>query len=171
MPFKRNNRPWNRGLSGLEAGWTPERRQRASDRQRERVLENPDKYHIMHRSGPQPDSWITGPDPEVKEHRRRWSRAKAQARFWSQEWTILWEDYLDLLKTAPAEWGRDADDLNLTRVDTRKGWHIWNVRLMRRIDAMRRPTKGKKRVRPAGKGSKQKGIKWNRGGRSKHDHE
>ena len=169
MPFKKHNRPWNRGLKGLEAGWTPERRQWAADRQRERIQENPEKYHIMHRSGPQPNTWITGPDPEIKEHRRRWSRARAQARFWSQEWTILWEDYLDLFKTAPGQWSRDADDLNLTRVDTEQGWHIWNVRLMRRKDAMRRPTKGKKRIKPAGQGSKQKGIKWSRGGKSRDD--
>lgn len=169
MPFKKNNRPWNLGLRGLEAGWTPERRQWASDRQRERIQQDPDKYHIMHRSGPQPDSWITGPDPEIKEHRRRWSRARAQAKFWSQEWTISWEDYLDLLKTAPGEWSRDSDALNLTRVDTREGWHIWNVRLMKRIDAMRRPTKDKHRIRPKGLGSKARGREWKRGGGPRHD--
>jgi len=163
------NRPWNKGLSGEAAGWTPERRQWAADQQRERVLANPDKYHIMHRSGPQPDTWITGPDPQVKEHRLRWSRSRAQARFWRQEWTISWEDYLDLLKTAPGEWSRDADALNLTRVDTRKGWHIWNVRLMKRIDAMRRPTKGKQRVRPPGQGAKARGENWRRGGHTKND--
>ena len=163
------NRPWNKGLSGEAAGWTAERRQRASERQRERVLANPDKYHIMHRSGPQPDTWITGPDPEVKAHRLRWSRSRAQARFWRQEWTISWEDYLDLLKTAPGKWSRDADALNLTRVDTRKGWHIWNVRLMKRIDAMRRPTKGKQRVRPPGQGAKARGENWRRGGHTRND--
>ena len=169
MPFKKNNRPWNKGLSGLEAGWTAERRQWASDRQRERIQEDPDKYHIMHRSGPSPDTWLTGPDPEVRDHRRRWSRARAQARFWSQEWTILWEDYLDLLKTAPGEWSRDSEALNLTRVDTREGWHIWNVRLMRRIDAMRRPTRDKHRIRPKGLGSKARGQQWKRGGGPRHD--
>ena len=112
---------------------------------------------------------MTGPDPEIRDHRRRWSRARAQARFWQQEWTILWEDYLDLLKTAPGEWSRDAEALNLTRVDTRQGWHIWNVKLMRRIDAMRRPTRGKKRIRPPGLGSKARGQEWKRGGGPRHD--
>jgi len=166
MPFEKNNRPWNRGLSGEAAGWTPERRQRASERQRERVLENPDKYHIMFRSGPQPDTWITGPDPEIQEHRRRWSRSKAQARFWSQEWTILWEDYLDLLKTAPGRWGgRDGAALHLARRDTTRGWHIWNVHLVNRSQSMRRSTKDKKRIKPKGLGSKARGINWRRGGR------
>jgi hypothetical protein len=73
------------------------------------------------------------------------------------------------LKTAPGEWSRDAEALNLARIDTSEGWHIWNVKLMRRIDAMRRPTKGRKRVRPAGLGSKKKGINWRRGGQLRDD--
>jgi len=164
MPFKDGNRPWNQGKRGLEAGWTPERRQWAADQQRERIRLNPDKYSCMTRSGPQPHTWITGPDPAIKQHRLRWSRARAQAKFWSQEWTLKWEDYLDLLKTAPGEWSRDANALNLTRVDTEEGWHIWNVRLMTRIDAMHRPTKDKHRIRPKGLGSKARGRKWRRGG-------
>ena len=169
MAFKKNDRPWNKGLTGLEAGWTAERRKWASDLQRERIQANPGKYHIMHRSGPQPHTWLTGPDPEIKEHRRRWSRAQAQARFWQQEWTISWEDYLDLFKTAPGEWSRDSEALNLARIDTREGWHIWNVRLMKRIDAMRRPTRGKKRIKPKGLGSKARGREWKRGGGPRHD--
>ena len=162
--------PWNKGLRNHpNNGWTPERRQRASDRQRQRMLDDPAKYHIMFRSGPQPDLWITGPDPEVHAHRLRYRRAQAQARFWSQEWTLKWEDFLDLLKTAPGEWSRDANALNLTREDTTEGWHIWNVRLMKRIDAMRRPTVGKKRIRPQGLGSKARGRKWRRGGHTRDD--
>ena len=30
MPFKPKTVPWNRGKTGLEAGWTPERRQHQS---------------------------------------------------------------------------------------------------------------------------------------------
>ena len=169
MPFKNGNRPWNKGLRGLEAGWTAERRQWAADQQRERIRLDPDKYAVMSRSGPQPHTWMTGPDPEIKQHRLRWSRARAQARFWQQDWTISWEDYLDLLKTAAGEWSRDSDALNLTRVDTSKGWHIWNVRLMCRIDAMRRPTAGKQRIRPRGQGAKARGEHWRRGGHTNND--
>jgi hypothetical protein len=163
------NTPWNKGLKGLDAGWDDARRQRASDRQRERFMANPAKYHILTRSGPQPHTWITGPDPQVKQHRLRWNRSRAQARFWSQDWTISWEDYLDLLKTAAGEWSRDSDALNLVRLDTEEGWHIWNVKLMRRKDAMRRPTEGKKRIRPPGQGAKARGENWRRGGHTKND--
>ena len=163
--FQKGATPWNRGKTGLEAGWTPERRQHQSRLQREWMRANPDKGFA--RSGP--EAWKTGPDPEVRRHYYRFLRAKAQARFWQQEWTILWEDYLDLFKTAPGEWSRQAEALNLTRIDTREGWHVWNVRLMRRIDAMRRGTRGRKRIRPKGLGSKERGITWRRGGHTRDD--
>ena len=161
MPFKPKTVPWNRGKTGLEAGWTPERRLHQSRLQTEWMRANPDNGFA--RSGP--EVWKFGPDPEVRRHRYRFLRARAQAKFWQQPWTILWEDYLDLLKTAPGEWSRRAEALNLTRIDTDEGWHIWNVQLMKRIDAMRRPTRMKKRIRPKGLGSKKKGITWRRGTR------
>ena len=163
--FQKGATPWNRGKTGLEAGWTEERRQHQSRLQREFMRANPDKG--FSRAGP--ESWKTGPDPEVRRHYYRFLRAKAQARFWQQEWTILWEDYLDLFKTAPGEWGRTKDNQNLTRVDTSEGWHVWNVRLMRRIDAMRRGTRGRKRITPKGLGSKERGIAWRRGGHTRDD--
>ena len=164
MAFQKGLTPWNKGKRGLAAGWTEERRQRQSDLQREWMRDNPN--HGFGRGGPA--RWKTGPDPVVRQHRYRFLRARSQARFWSQEWTILWEDYLDLLKTAPGEWSRNAEALNLVRVDTREGWHLWNVRLMKRIDAMHRRSTNR-RVRPAGLGSKQKGINWRRGGASTDD--
>ena len=163
--FQKGATPWNRGKTGLEAGWSEERRQHQSRLQREFMRANPDKG--FPRAGP--EAWKTGPDPEVRRHYYRFLRAKAQARFWQQEWTILWEDYLDLFKTAPGEWGRTKDNQNLTRVDTSEGWHVWNVRLMRRIDAMRRGTRGRKRIRPKGLGSKERGIAWRRGGHTRDD--
>jgi len=150
-----NNRPpWNKGKRGIEAGWTPERRAHQSRLQREYIKRHPIPRRI---------STIVGPDPEVQRHYYRWLRAKAQARFWRQEWTIIWEDYLDLFKTAPGRWGgRDGDALHLARKDTAEGWHLWNVHLVNRGQSMRRSTKGKRRIRPAGMGSKARGINWRR---------
>ena len=64
---------------------------------------------------------------------------KCQARYWCQEWTILWEDYLDLLKSSSGSWGRTKDSINLVRIDKSQGWHIDNVKLMNRTEAMKRP--------------------------------
>ena len=154
MAFKKDSTPWNKGLRGLEAGWTPERRAHQSRLQREYIKRHPIPRRI---------STIVGPDPEVQRHYYRWLRARAQARFWRQEWTIIWEDYLDIYKTAPGKWGgRDGDALHLARKDTAEGWHLWNVHLVNRGQSMRRSTKGKRRIKPAGLGSKQKGINWRR---------
>ena len=153
-----HNPPWNKGKKGIEAGWTEERREQYSERQKKWMQENPD--NPIGRPGPRPDIWKTGPDPKVREHYYRFLKARNQAKFWKQPWSILWEDYLDLWKTAPGEWGRDASALNLTRIDTSEGWHLWNVRLVERSEAMRRPTKGNVRERPKGLGSKKRGIQW-----------
>jgi hypothetical protein len=153
---------WNKGKKGIEAGWTPERRRKASRRQKQWLRDHPTQ---LWNSGP--EYWLTGPDPEVRRLRVRFNRMRAQAKFWRQAWTINWEDYLDLYKTAPGEWERDMDAYNLAREDTRKGWHIWNVRLMTRREAMTRPTKGRHRRKPKGLGSKKKGITWSRGGKKK----
>lgn len=150
--FKPGNTPWNKGKRGLEAGWTQERRQRASEAMRKRCQDNPRKYWVMWQNGPQPSRWLTGPDPVIKQHRLRWSRAKAQAKFWQQPWDLSWEDFLDLLKTAPGDWGRSMTDYNIARIDTTKGWNINNVKMMTRAQAMTRSTKGKHRPRPAGLG-------------------
>ena len=161
--FQKGEAPWNKGKTGLEAGWTPERRQRQSELQREWLRANPD--HLFGRGGPR--HWKTGPDPRVRQHYYRFLKAQAQARFWSQAWTILWEDYLDIFKTAAGRWGgRDGAALHLARKDTTRGWHLWNVHLVNRGQSMRRPTKGKQRVRPRGLGSKARGINWRK---KKHD--
>jgi hypothetical protein len=148
-----NNRPpWNKGKKGIEAGWTPERRAHQSRLQREYIKRHPIPRRL---------STIVGPDPEVQRHYYRWLRARAQARFWRQEWSILWEDYLDIYKTAPGKWGgRDGAALHLARIDTAEGWHLWNVHLVNRGESMRRSTKGKRRIKPAGLGSKARGINW-----------
>jgi hypothetical protein len=151
------NEPWNKGKKGLEAGWTKARRKRASEMQKAWLKANPD--NLLNIKGPRPQIWATGPDPLVREVRYRYSRSKAQAKFWGQKWTLKWEDYLDFYKTAPGKWSRDMEDLNLARIDTDHGWHIWNVKLMPRKEAMTRPTKGKKRIKPKGLGTRPRSKK------------
>jgi len=165
--FRKGVTPWNKGKQGIEAGWTQERREHQSRLQSEFMRANP-QYGFGARSGP--EVWKTGPDPEVRRHYYRFLRARAQARFWRQEWTIIWEDYLDLYKTAPGPWGgRDANALHLARRDTSQGWHIWNVHVVNRGESMRRSTKNKRRITPAGLGSKARGINWRRGGHTRND--
>ena len=134
--FQKGSVPWNKGKSGIEAGWTEDRRQRQSEQQKQWMKDNP-QHRFWGEAGPH--RWMTGPDPEIRQLRQRWSRSKAQARYFCQEWTITWEDYLDLYKTAPGTWrGRTSDVLHLSRQDRSKGWHIWNVLLENRGESMSR---------------------------------
>ena len=129
MTFKTGNRPWNKGLKGLaNNGWTEERRREMSDRMRER-------YKDM---GPQPQRWKTGPDPWVRQLRRKWLLAKNQARYFCQRWTITWPYFLDFMQKQHTH-GRRPDSINLARINKRRGWTPNNIQLMQRSAAMRRP--------------------------------
>ena len=135
MPFKNGNTPWNKGLKGdPRNGWNDERRQHMSDLMRER-------YKDM---GPQPHRWLF---PEhLRQHRYRFLRARAQAKYWCQPWDITWEQYVKLYEQCEGTWGRNTGGrtyskdthINLVRINTQKGWQMDNVRLMERDTAMRR---------------------------------
>ncbi len=126
---------WNKGKTGIAAGWSDERRRQASIKQRAWCRANPNSNFFKYDSQ---SRWKTGPDPEVRKHYYRFLRMRCQAKYWCQEWTILWEDYLDLLKSSSAEWGRSKDSMNLVRTNTQEGWHLSNVTLMNRQQAMKR---------------------------------
>jgi hypothetical protein len=157
------NPPWNKGKRGIEAGWTEERRKKASRRHKKWLREHPE--NPLGKKGPRPELWRTGPDKKVRQHYYRFLKARNQARFWAQEWTILWEDYLDIYKTMTGRWSRKKRDMNLARIDTSEGWHLWNVQLMKRSKAMRRKTTNK-RITPKGLHSRSirdpKTKKWRR---------
>ena len=136
MPFKTGNTPWNKGLQGdPRNGWTDERRAEMSRRMTE-------KYKDM---GEQPHRWLF--PAHLREHRRRFLRARCQAKYWCQAWTITWDQYVKLYDQCEGTWGRNNQKhnhsrdthINLVRINTQQGWHLANVKLMERDTAMRRP--------------------------------
>jgi len=135
----REGRVWNWGIR-YSFNFTPEQSAASRARRMGKGL------------GPRPHTWKTGPDPELKHLRRRWLRAKNQARFWSQEWRLTWEQYRDTWVGHTDQLGRTMGSLNLVRRDTTRGWTVKNVHLMNRGEAMHRKTRGRKRPRPAGLG-------------------
>ena len=135
----REGRPWNWGIR-YSINLTDQERQAHSDRRRGKGL------------GPRPDLWKTGPDPKLKHLRRRWLRAKNQARFWSQTWRLTWEQYKAIWVGHTDQLGRTTESLNLVRRDTTRGWTLKNVHLMNRGEAMHRKTRGRSRPRPPGLG-------------------
>jgi len=135
----KQGRPWNTGLR-YSIEMTPEQRRHRSEIRRGKGV------------GPRPQRWITGPDPVVRQLRRRWLLAKNQAKFWSQEWDLSWDAYRDILLDHADKLGRRGDSLNLVRRDTEQGWSTGNVEVRERLTAMSRPTQGKHRIRPKGLG-------------------
>ena len=100
MPFKNGNIPWNKGLRGdPRNGWTAERRKMMSDLMR-------DKYKDM---GPQPQRWIV--PGHLRQHRYRFLRARAQAKYWCQPWDITWEQYVELYEQCKGKGWSDPDSL------------------------------------------------------------
>lgn len=87
--------------------------------------------------GPQQDRWLIT-DPELRQLRYRFLRARCQARYWGQEWTLTWKQFAEVCKPYMDKMGRNVNDMNITRKDLAKGWIKKNVQMMKRIDACKR---------------------------------
>jgi len=86
-----------------------------------------------------PDRWITGPDPAMKRLRRRWLMAKNQAKYWSQEWHLSWEQYKEITWNTHWKQGITKESINLGRRDKSKGWTMDNVWMVNRKEQSHRP--------------------------------
>lgn len=74
--------------------------------------------------GPEPHRWVSGPDPLRHEQYICWLRAKAQANFRKEGWTMTFEEF-EAMWNQDASWhqrGRAADDLMMTRRDHGLPW-------------------------------------------------
>lgn len=85
----------------------------------------PGNEHLGRPGGP--DTWITGPDPELRNRYYAYLKHRAQCRFRNEEYTLTFDDWLTLW---PDElWykrGRRITDLVLTRAVFSEGWHMGN---------------------------------------------
>lgn len=74
--------------------------------------------------GPEPQRWITGPDPRRHEQYTAFLRARAQARFRKEGWELSFEDF-EALWNQDASWlqrGTSSDSLLMTRRDFSLPW-------------------------------------------------
>ena len=161
MTPKKRPPPWNRGLRGAAAGWTPERKRRAAERHLRWIASHPE--WLQRRRGERPDLWKTGSDPAVHQHYYRFLRARAQARFWAQEWWLTWTEYYEATREVIGRMGRGLDQFNLVRINTRLGWSKSNVELQTRRQAMHRKHTTGERQAPGSRGRPQglgRGRHW-----------
>jgi len=94
----------------------------------------PDKRYGT--KGPQQARWLIT-DPWHRQLRYKFLRARAQAKFWNQEWQLTWDQYLDLMRKHTNH-GRDMDAINLCRRDTDGAWSRDNCELILRRVVVKR---------------------------------
>jgi len=89
--------------------------------------------------GPNPSSWVSGPDPRRHDQYTAWLKHKSQAAYRGEpheisfeQWEAIWnEDW------AWENRGRDNMSVNLTRLDREKGWTTDNVHIITRVQNLR----------------------------------
>jgi hypothetical protein len=83
-----------------------------------------------------PDSWMVGPYPEKNKLHMDFLRARCQARYRKEEWTLLLEDYIDLWMKDDnyLNKGRGRENVCLTRKDPDLAWSKDNVCIITRAE-------------------------------------
>lgn len=87
-----------------------------------------------HTRGPRPHTWLAGPDEINHRLYTDCQRARAQANFRNEGWTITEQEYIDLWRQDDRylRKGRKLEDLCLTRIDRTKPWSTDNVEIITR---------------------------------------
>lgn len=121
---------------------------------------NPNKYvspgQGKGRRGPRPHTWLIGADAGEYKHDMYlpWLRAKAQAKFRGEGWTLTFEEYFDLWNGNWEHRGRGAEDLCMSRKDPDDAWSKDNSFIISRIEHLASQNKARR-------GKKYKAKKFN----------
>lgn len=78
-----------------------------------------------------PNTWITGPDPQEHERYYAWLKHKAQAKFRNDPYYLSYADWCEIWPMDKfVKRGRTADDLCCCMIDPDEGWHLDNVHVV-----------------------------------------
>ena len=82
-----------------------------------------------------PESWLSGPDPIDHKLYVDCQRARAQANFRGEGWTITEQEYIALWRQNDNYKlkGRSSGSLCLVRIDLEKPWTLDNVEILERV--------------------------------------
>lgn len=87
-------------------------------------------------------------DDRLYEIRRKFLRARCQARYWRQGWSLTWPQWLTLFEGVNIDqFGVRRGTINVTRINKRKGWHQGNVEIAPRSQNTHHSTKARKHTR------------------------
>lgn len=95
-----------------------------------------------HRSGPRPELWKHGRDPQVRAQNLAFLRMRAQARFRGEAFELTFEDFQQLWQGHWHQRGRDRESTQLIRRDVRQPWNLANCELTNRgefLDRLLKP--------------------------------
>lgn len=87
--------------------------------------------------GPRPESWLSGPDEFRHSLYIPWLKAKAQANFRKEEWTLTFDEWFEMWKDSWHLRGRAAEDICMTRYDSGGAWSADNTILMTRREHLK----------------------------------
>lgn len=79
-----------------------------------------------------PHMWAVGPDPEKHKLYTPWMRAKAQANFREEGWTMTFDEFYEMWHPYWDQRGRQADDLCMSRLDWNQPWSKDNTYIITR---------------------------------------
>ena len=78
-------------------------------------------------------------DPDIHKKYVPFLRARAQANFRNEEWTLTFEDFLELWpEDLWNQRGHEKHNYSMGLVDLKGGWHRHNVQVCPRIDLLTR---------------------------------
>jgi hypothetical protein len=88
------------------------------------------------KNGIYPQIWLSGPDPIDHKLYNDCQRARAQAWYRGEEWTITEAEYIAIWRENDyyKNKGRASDQYCLVRKDYEKGWFLDNVEIRIRLD-------------------------------------
>lgn len=89
-------------------------------------------------TGPRPNTWCTGTDPQRHEQYYAFLKQRAQARFRKEGWDLEFDDFAEIWGQDWCHRGRASEDLCMTRDDYDLPWHKHNVAIVPRHEHVRR---------------------------------
>lgn len=108
--------------------------------------------------GPRPQVWVTGPDPLRHLQYRAFIQQRNQARWRGEEWTITFEQWLDLWGDRYHLRGRTVNSLCLTRRDYDLPWTQDNTEVVSRQEHNQRQSRRGRRSRQQIEADRARGI-------------
>lgn len=92
---------------------------------------------MVGRTGPRPNAWKVKGEIPHKQH-IAWLRAKAQAEFRGEVWTLTFDEYQQLWAEQWHNRGRKPENYCLTRYDSEQPWNTTNSVVMNRREHLQR---------------------------------